>query len=51
MVCGLCKKKQTVKNSCDCGMSLKRSSGHWEGGRGTRDKAAMSKKDKKKYSK
>lgn len=52
MVCGLCSKEQSVKQNCDCGMDLKRKhSQFWEGGKGNRDKATMSRKDAKKYGK
>lgn len=50
MVCGLCKTEQTVSNACKCGMDVaKKSSQFWEGGKGSRNKATMSKKDSKKY--
>lgn len=49
MVCGLCKKEQGVKASCECGMNLKQNTQFWEGGKGTRNKLTMSKKDSKKY--
>ncbi|KAM0676901.1 hypothetical protein BDAP_002492 [Binucleata daphniae] len=52
MVCGLCNKEQSVKAKCDCGKNLiGKSSKHWEGGKGNRDKVKMSKKDDKKYKK
>lgn len=52
MVCGFCSKEQSVKSECDCGMTLKRKhTKFWEGGKGNRDKAIMSRKDNKKYSK
>ncbi|KAK1349449.1 hypothetical protein LUQ84_001625 [Hamiltosporidium tvaerminnensis] len=51
MVCGFCSKEQSVKNNCECGMTMKKSTAHWEGGKGTRNKVVMSKKDNKKYKK
>lgn len=52
MVCGLCKVEQTVSNQCKCGMDVKRGGKQfWEGGKGTRNKVTMSKKDNKKYKK
>ncbi|KAG0441897.1 hypothetical protein DMUE_0710 [Dictyocoela muelleri] len=52
MICGLCKKEQSVKSNCECGMELKtRKTAFWEGGKGNRDKTTMSKKDKKKFKK
>ncbi|AFM99419.1 hypothetical protein EHEL_111460 [Encephalitozoon hellem ATCC 50504] len=51
MVCGMCSKEQGVSKTCDCGMSLKRSTSFWEGGKGSRNKATMSRKDRKKYTK
>lgn len=52
MVCGLCSKEQSVKSECECGMSLKKTASRfWEGGKGNRNKATMSRKDTKKYSK
>lgn len=50
MVCGLCSKEQSVKQECDCGMDLKRKhTQFWEGGKGNRNKATLSKNDSKKY--
>lgn len=49
MVCGLCGKEQSTRTYCSCGMSIKGKSSFWEGGKGTRDKTKMSKRDKKKY--
>lgn len=52
MVCGLCSREQSCKKDCLCGMSIdKKTTAFWEGGKGLRDKAAMSKKDGKKYKK
>lgn len=52
MVCGLCSREQGVSKECPCGMSLKKSStAFWEGGKGSRNKGTMSRKDKKKYTK
>lgn len=51
MVCGLCSKEQSVKPECNCGMKLKKkASQFWEGGKGNRNKVAMNKNCKKKYS-
>ncbi|KAM0674053.1 hypothetical protein GVAV_002571 [Gurleya vavrai] len=49
MVCGLCGKEQSVKKECECGNKIGGKSTFWEGGKGTRDKSKMSKKDSKKY--
>ncbi|KAF7682681.1 hypothetical protein TCON_2102 [Astathelohania contejeani] len=49
MICGLCSREQTVNKECQCGMSVKKFTSHWEGGKGTRNKTIMSKKDRKKY--
>lgn len=49
MICGLCGKEQNVSTQCTCGMTMGRTSSFWEGGKGTRDKSRMSRKDKKKY--
>lgn len=43
ILCGFCSNYK-----CDC-ESKKGSSAHWNGGKGTRDKTKMSKKDKQKY--
>lgn len=52
MVCGLCSKEQSIKKDCSCGMSLKKNhTRFWEGGKGNREQATMSKKDSKKYRK
>lgn len=51
MVCGMCSKEQSVKKECDCGMSVvKKHTQFWEGGKGNRNKATLSKKDSRKYS-
>ena len=50
MVCGLCGKEQPLKSACSCGMNMERkSTAFWEGGKGTRDRTRMSKKDRRKY--
>ncbi|KAM0680825.1 hypothetical protein GINT2_001099 [Glugoides intestinalis] len=50
MVCGLCSKEQSVKQDCECGMTLKKKNTQfWEGGKGNRDKLTMNRKDNKKY--
>ncbi|KAI1189677.1 hypothetical protein F5B17DRAFT_172531 [Nemania serpens] len=53
MICGWCSREQNyaVEACAFCGRSVigKRGKGFWEGGKGTRDKAQMSRKDKRKY--
>ncbi|KAI5866268.1 hypothetical protein GGS23DRAFT_556297 [Durotheca rogersii] len=53
MVCGWCGREQRyAPEACGfCGRSVigRRGSGFWEGGRGTRDKLRMSRKDKRKF--
>ena len=51
MICGYCGAEQNFSNKpCLCGAVLtKQSSSHWEGGKGCRDQAKMSKGDKKKH--
>ncbi|XP_013395822.1 uncharacterized protein LOC106162896 [Lingula anatina] len=53
MVCGFCAKEQPYSNErpcISCHSHLKKvSTKHWEGGKGCRDKIAMSRDDKKKY--
>ncbi|KAG5361511.1 hypothetical protein CJU90_2896 [Yarrowia sp. C11] len=51
MLCGACSREQTITKECDsCGYSyVPRHSAHWEGGKGMRDQARMSKKDSRKY--
>lgn len=51
MVCGLCSREQSVRKECECGMNLKKTTSFWEGGKGSRDKGTMSRKDRKKYTK
>ena len=51
MICGFCSKEQSVKSDCTCGMDLKKSTAFWEGGKVSRNKATMSRKDSKKYTK
>ncbi|KAF2837538.1 hypothetical protein M501DRAFT_977802 [Patellaria atrata CBS 101060] len=53
MICGLCSREQNYRPE-DCGichsaLTGKKSTGFWEGGKGTRDKARMSRKDPRKY--
>ncbi|XP_056428912.1 uncharacterized protein LOC130368759 isoform X2 [Hyla sarda] len=55
MLCGFCAKEQPYSNgkpciSCRNMMNKNIHSLHWEGGRGCRNKAKMSRKDKQKYS-
>ncbi|KAI2610121.1 uncharacterized protein GGS25DRAFT_246685 [Hypoxylon fragiforme] len=53
MICGWCSREQNyAPEACAfCGRSVigKRGSGFWEGGKGTRDKVRMSRKDKRKF--
>ncbi|KAM0272620.1 hypothetical protein ACHAQH_008611 [Verticillium albo-atrum] len=53
MVCGWCSREQRYAvDACGfCGRSVIGRKGHgfWEGGKGTRDRALMSRKDKRKY--
>ncbi|KAJ6437686.1 LOW QUALITY PROTEIN: CHY zinc finger domain protein [Purpureocillium lavendulum] len=53
MICGFCSREQNYAvDACTyCGRSVigKRGRGFWEGGRGTRDRATMSRKDPRKY--
>ena len=52
MVCGLCSKETGYSNKpCSCGASFGKTAAklHWEGGKGCRDKSAMSNKDNKKH--
>ncbi|KAI1200160.1 hypothetical protein F5X97DRAFT_294255 [Nemania serpens] len=53
MICGWCSREQNyaVEACAFCGRSVigKRGKGFWEGGKGTRDKTRMNRKDKRKY--
>ncbi|XXG95895.1 hypothetical protein Hte_002169 [Hypoxylon texense] len=53
MVCGWCSREQNfaVDTCAFCGRGVvgRRGRGFWEGGKGTRDKARMSRKDKRKF--
>ncbi|KAI1160674.1 hypothetical protein F5B18DRAFT_498519 [Nemania serpens] len=53
MICGWCSREQNyaVEACAFCGRSVigKRGKGFWEGGKGTRDRTKMSRKDKRKY--
>jgi hypothetical protein len=52
MVCGFCSREQPYSQKpCICGRDLtgNTTSGFWEGGAGTRDRAKMNKNDPKKY--
>ncbi|KAK8069695.1 hypothetical protein PG994_006311 [Apiospora phragmitis] len=53
MICGWCNREQNYAvEACGfCGRSVigKKGRGFWEGGKGTRDKRRMSRKDKRKY--
>ncbi|KAI4168480.1 MAG: hypothetical protein LQ343_006367 [Gyalolechia ehrenbergii] len=53
MICGFCAREQNYRPE-DCAVCRKvvvgkRGSGFWEGGKGTRDKSRMSRKDPRKY--
>ncbi|KAI0120490.1 hypothetical protein F4776DRAFT_632736 [Hypoxylon sp. NC0597] len=53
MICGWCSREQNyaVEACAFCGRSVigKKGRGFWEGGKGTRDKTKMSRKDKRKF--
>ncbi|KAK6508334.1 hypothetical protein TWF506_010428 [Arthrobotrys conoides] len=52
MICGACSREQNYRpDDCAfCGHSfVSKNSGFWEGGKGTRDKTRMSRKDPRKY--
>ncbi|KAI1632812.1 hypothetical protein F4809DRAFT_645087 [Biscogniauxia mediterranea] len=53
MICGWCSREQNyaVEACSFCGRSVigKKGKGFWEGGKGTRDKTKMSRKDKRKF--
>lgn len=53
MVCGWCSREQryAVDTCVYCGRGVvgRRGRGFWEGGKGTRDKGVMSRKDKRKF--
>lgn len=53
MICGFCSREQSYRPEdcihCRAGLVGKSSGGFWEGGKGTRDKAKMSRKDPRKY--
>ncbi|KAI0391086.1 hypothetical protein F5Y17DRAFT_441969 [Xylariaceae sp. FL0594] len=53
MICGFCSREQNyaVEACAFCGRSVigKKGKGFWEGGKGTRDRVRMSRKDKRKY--
>ncbi|KAL8800104.1 MAG: hypothetical protein Q9182_005416 [Xanthomendoza sp. 2 TL-2023] len=53
MICGFCSREQNYRPE-DCGVCRavvvgKKATGFWEGGKGTRDKGRMSRKDPRKY--
>lgn len=52
-ICGYCSREFPISQRyCECGeqpAAAARHTAHWEGGKGTRDQTAMSKKDGKKY--
>ncbi|KAL9000669.1 MAG: hypothetical protein Q9169_000705 [Polycauliona sp. 2 TL-2023] len=53
MICGFCSREQNYRPE-DCGLCRatvvgKKGTGFWEGGKGTRDKSRMSRKDPRKY--
>lgn len=53
MICGYCSREQNYRpedcNVCKAVVVGKKGSGFWEGGKGTRDKARMNRKDPRKY--
>lgn len=53
MICGWCSREQRyrVESCAFCGCSVvgRKSTGYWEGGKGTRNQALMRKNDKRKY--
>ncbi|KAL7749784.1 hypothetical protein RI367_004660 [Sorochytrium milnesiophthora] len=59
MVCGFCSKEQPLPRHqastdvtcsfCHASLNKRQASGFWEGGKGTRDKARMSNKERRKY--
>lgn len=49
MICGFCAEEQNIARECKC--QGRTSKGHWNAGKGTRNKELMSKKDKQKYKK
>jgi len=53
MICGFCSREQSIKQECSsCKKLLVRlnsNSGHWEGGKGTRNQTALRKTDSHKH--
>lgn len=53
MICGFCSREQNYRPEdcliCHSVLIGKKGSGFWEGGKGTRDKTRMSRKDPRKY--
>ncbi|MCJ1443242.1 MAG: hypothetical protein MMC23_003740 [Stictis urceolatum] len=53
MICGFCSREQRFRAEecgvCHAAVVGRKGGGFWEGGKGTRDKARMSRKDKRKY--
>ncbi|KAI9139819.1 hypothetical protein BKA69DRAFT_1016033, partial [Paraphysoderma sedebokerense] len=53
MICGYCSKEQPFTGDacklCHADLTKKSTSGYWEGGKGTRDKSRMSRKEDRKY--
>lgn len=53
MICGYCSREQNYRpedcGTCHSSLIKKAGSGFWEGGKGTRDKSRMSRKDPRKY--
>ena len=53
MICGLCSREQAYRPEdcglCHGGLVGKKGGGFWEGGKGTRDKVRMSRKDPRKF--
>ncbi|KAI5286069.1 hypothetical protein KEM52_002155, partial [Ascosphaera acerosa] len=53
MICGFCSREQNYRPEtcgvCRAVLTGKTGSGFWEGGKGTRDRVRMSRKDPRKY--
>jgi hypothetical protein len=53
MICGFCSREGNYRPEdcgfCHCVLVGKKSGGFWEGGKGTRDRVRMSRKDKRKH--
>jgi len=53
MICGYCSREQNFRpedcGTCHASLVARHGTGFWEGGKGTRDKVRMSRKDPRKY--